>query len=62
MKILNKIFLIIIFVFFTASSFAKDPSEFISNITETASELLKKDITIEERHKSLLLSQRELLI
>ncbi len=55
MKILNKIFLIIIFVFFTASSFAKDPSEFISNITETASELLKKDITIEEKAQELII-------
>ena len=55
MKILNKIFFIaIILGFFTTSSFAKDPSEFISEITKTASELLKKDITIEKKAQELI--------
>ena len=55
MKIFKKIFLIIIFSFFFTPSFAKDPKELIKEITETASSILKENISIEEKAEKLTL-------
>ena len=49
MKIFYKIFIIIIFSSFVSHSFAKDPSEFISEITNAASDILKEDISTNQK-------------
>ena len=55
MKILVKIFLVIFFSSFLNFSFAKDPSVFISEITDSASAILKQNISNEEKAKKLTL-------
>ena len=55
MKILKKIFFILIFLSFINPSLARDPSEFILEITKEASDILKENITVEEKAKKLIL-------
>ena len=55
MKILKTIFFIFIFIFYTNSSFAKNPSEFISDVTRNASEILKENISVEEKAQKLII-------
>ena len=54
MKIVNKIFLVIILSLFISSANAKDPMEFISEITNSASNILKEGITIEQKADKLI--------
>ena len=54
MKILKKIFFIVIVLSFTSPSFGKDPAEFISEITKTASDILKENISVDEKEKKLI--------
>jgi len=54
MKIFKKIFFIIIFSSLINPSFAKDPSEFISEVTQSASNILKEDITLDEKAEKLV--------
>ena len=54
MKIFYKIFIIIIFSSFVSHSFAKDPSEFISEITNAASDILKEDISTNQKAEKLI--------
>ena len=55
MKILKNIFFILIFLSFINPSLARDPSEFILEITKEASDILKENITVEEKAKKLIL-------
>ena len=55
MKILKTIFFIFIFIFYTNSSFAKNPSEFISEVTRNASEILKENISVDEKAQKLII-------
>ena len=55
MKILKTIFFIFIFIFYTNSSFAKNPSEFISDVTRNASEILKENISVDEKAQKLII-------
>tara|TARA_B100001540_G_scaffold313353_1_gene336126 strand:- start:748 stop:1338 length:591 start_codon:yes stop_codon:yes gene_type:complete len=55
MKIFKKIFFIIIFSSLINPCFAKDPSEFISEVTQTASNILKEDITLDEKAEKLII-------
>ena len=55
MKVIKKIFFIVIFLLITNSVFAKDPAEFISEITKTASDILQEDISIDEKAEKLTL-------
>ena len=54
MKIVNKIFLVMILSLFISSANAKDPMEFISEITNSASNILKEGITIEQKADKLI--------
>ena len=54
MKILNKIFLVLILSLFISSANAKDPMEFISEITSSASSILKENISIEQKADKLI--------
>jgi len=54
MKLLKKIFLLIVISFFTSSTFAKDPMQFISDVTTSASNILEKNITVEEKKEQLI--------
>ena len=54
MKIVNKIFLVIILSLFISSANAKDPMEFISEITSSASSILKENISIEQKADKLI--------
>ena len=54
MKIVNKIFLVIILSLFISSANAKDPIEFISEVTSSASNILKEDISIEQKADKLI--------
>ncbi len=55
MKILKKIlFAFFIITLSTKYTFAKDPSLFISEITESASAILKTDISIDEKENKLI--------
>ena len=54
MKIVNQIFLAIILSLFITSANAKDPMEFISKITNSASNILKEGITIEQKADKLI--------
>ena len=54
MKIVNKIFLVIILSLFISSANAKDPMEFISEITNSASNILLEGITIEQKADKLI--------
>ncbi len=53
MKILKKFFFIIIVSIFIHPAYSKDPSEFIKEITETASDILKENISLEEKAQKL---------
>jgi len=53
MKIFKKFFFIIIISTFITSSNAKDPIEFISEITDTASSILKENISVDEKAERL---------
>ena len=55
MKILKTIFFIFIFIFYINSSFAKNPSEFISDVTRNASEILKENISVDEKAQKLII-------
>ena len=59
MKILRKIFFVIVFSSVILPSYAKNPSEFISEITETASEVLKENISIDEKAEKLIIIANE---
>ena len=48
-----KIFFIIILSIFINPSYAKDPAEFISEITDSASKILKENIAIEQKAEKL---------
>ena len=49
MKIIKKIFFIfLIFNLFASPSSAKDPAEFISEVTQSASDILKENISVEK--------------
>jgi len=54
MKIVNKIFLAIILSLFITSANAKDPMEFIGEVTNSASNILKEDISIEQKADKLI--------
>ena len=53
MKILKKFFFIIIFLIFIHPAHSKDPTEFIKEITETASDILKENISLDEKAQKL---------
>ncbi len=55
MKIIIKFIFIIILSSFINYSYAKDPSEFISEVTDAASDILKENITKEEKAQKLIL-------
>tara|TARA_B100000073_G_scaffold39621_1_gene29710 strand:- start:193 stop:783 length:591 start_codon:yes stop_codon:yes gene_type:complete len=59
MKILRKIFFVIVFSSVILPSYSKNPSEFISEITETASEVLKENISIDEKAEKLIIIANE---
>tara|TARA_Y100000591_G_C21488083_1_gene523773 strand:- start:65 stop:658 length:594 start_codon:yes stop_codon:yes gene_type:complete len=55
MKILKKfLFLFLIIILPTEYTYAKDPTLFISEITENASAILKKNISIDEKANNLI--------
>ena len=54
MKVI-KIFFILTFFLITNSVFAKDPAEFISEITKKASDILQEDVSIDEKAEKLTL-------
>ena len=55
MKILKNIFFVILISFLTSPSFSKSPTEFISEITKTASDILKEDISVDEKANKLII-------
>ena len=55
MQTIKKIFLIFLLFSFAGTSYAKDPSEFISEITKSASDILKEGIDTEEKAKKLII-------
>ena len=55
MKILKKIFLIFSIFFLITPSFSSEPTEFISAITQTASEILKENISVDEKAEKLVI-------
>tara|TARA_B100001121_G_C18509593_1_gene536005 strand:+ start:180 stop:770 length:591 start_codon:yes stop_codon:yes gene_type:complete len=55
MKILKIIFLIFVFIFYMHTSFAKNPSDFISEVTKSASEILKENISVDEKAQKLII-------
>ena len=54
MQILKKIFLIFLVFSFVSSSYAKDPSEFIFEITKNASDILKESIETKDKVEKLI--------
>ncbi len=54
MKIFRQIFFIVIISSFIVPSFAKDAAEFISEITKSASDILKENISVEEKAEKLI--------
>ncbi len=54
MKIIKRFFFICILLSCINSSYAKDASEFISEVTKTASDILKENITMEEKAEKLI--------
>ena len=54
MKIIKRFFFICILLSCINSSYAKDASEFISEVTKTASDILKENITAEEKAEKLI--------
>ena len=59
MKLLKSIFFIVFVSITLNSSVAKEPSEFISEITDTASDILKQNISIEEKAEKLIIIAEE---
>jgi len=59
MNFVKKSVLIIIVSFFINNVYAKDPSEFISEVTTSASNILKQNITNEEKAEKLILIAKE---
>ncbi len=55
MKIIGKIFFIFILINFTNLSNAKEPIKFISEITSSASSILKENITKDEKERKLII-------
>ena len=55
MKFFKQIFFVILISSFISSSNAKDPIVFISEITDTASNILKENISIEEKADKLII-------
>ena len=55
MKILKKIFLIFSIFFVITPSFSNEPTEFISEITQTASMILKENISVDEKAEKLVI-------
>jgi len=55
MKMLRKIFFILIIIFFIGHANAKEPIEFISEITQTASSILKENISVDDKADKLVL-------
>jgi len=54
MNFVRKLILIIILSFFINNVYAKDPSEFISEVTTSASNILKQNITNQEKAEMLI--------
>ena len=54
MNFVRKLILIIIVSFFINNVYAKDPSEFISEVTTSASNILKQNITNQEKAEMLI--------
>ena len=59
MNFVRKLILIIIVSFFINNVYAKDPSEFISEVTTSASNILKQNITNQEKAEKLILIAEE---
>ena len=59
MNFVRKLILIIIVSFFINNVYAKDASEFISEVTTSASNILKQNITNEEKAEKLILIAKE---
>ncbi len=59
MKLLKSIFFIVFVSITLNSSVAKEPSEFISEITNAASDILKQNISIEEKAEKLIIIAEE---
>ena len=59
MNFVRKLILIIIVSFFINNVYAKDPSEFISEVTTSASSILKQNVTNEEKAEKLILIAKE---
>tara|TARA_Y100001935_G_C17281274_1_gene497623 strand:+ start:1150 stop:1740 length:591 start_codon:yes stop_codon:yes gene_type:complete len=55
MKILKKIFFVILISSYISPSNAKNPIDFISGITDTASNILKESISIQEKADKLII-------
>ncbi len=55
MKFLKKIFLIFSIFFVITPSFSNEPTEFISEITQTASMILKENISVDEKAEKLVI-------
>ena len=55
MKVLKRIFLIIFFInFITSPTFSKEPIDFITEITSSASSILKENISVEQKAEKLV--------
>ena len=59
MNFVRKLILIFIVSFFISNVYAKDPSEFISEVTTSASSILKQNVTNEEKAEKLILIAKE---
>ena len=59
MNFVRKLILIIIVSFFINNVYAKDPSEFISEVTTSASNILKQNISNQEKAEKLILIAEE---
>jgi len=59
MNFVKKLVLIIVLSFFINTVYAKDPSEFISEVTTSASSILKQNVTNEEKAEKLILIAKE---
>ena len=59
MNFVRKLILIIILSFFINNVYAKDPSEFISEVTTSASNILKQNISNQEKAEKLILIAEE---
>lgn len=59
MNFVRKLILIFIVSFFISNVYAKDPSEFISEVTTAASNILKQNISNQEKAEKLILIAEE---